>query len=258
MRNEATTRFDRSSRRSPARDFSDSNFSRDASAEFSSRKLCANPEALFRDCVDHDRKEPRATRRDLRVIAWRINVSSMKTKSFLLVLTTISAGFGLALFSGCASKPTVSSHADNTVAYAHYKTFAVMQPSQASLSHNRAATPTLVRQARVETETAFANKGLAKSSGTSAELIIVVHGGMDEKVDLSDAGLSSARFNRGFAARGLYTADAHKEGSLFIDVFDARTKELVWRGSASIEINDTPKPDDVKAAVAAIVARYPN
>ena len=45
---------------------------------------------------------------------------------------------------------------------------------------------------------------------------------------------------------------------MLIDVFDAKTRELVWRGSAVAEVSDTPKPENVKSAIDAIIARYPN
>lgn len=180
-----------------------------------------------------------------------------KTKLTVHSVLILGAGLSLALFSGCATAgPTVASHPDSAVAYSNYKTFQILKPSNWGTTGNDAATPTLVRQVRQETEAAFVAKGLEKSPDAYADLLILVHGGVAEKIDVQNWGLSYGRFARGFA--GPQELTPYKEGALFIDVFDAKSRELIWRGSAKAEINDAPDPDKVKAAVETIVARYPN
>lgn len=150
---------------------------------------------------------------------------------------------------------TVNSHPDSAVAYGNYKTFMMLKPSGLGTVRNPSATPTLVRQVREETETAFVTKGLVKSPDAYADVLILVHGGVADKIEVQDMGLTYPRLARGFGRQEL---SQYKEGSLFIDVFDGKTRELVWRGSATAEIGDSPSPEQVKAAVEAIVSRYPN
>ena len=51
------------------------------------------------------------------------------------------------------------------------------------------------------------------------------------------------------------------EGTLIIDMIDASTKQLVWRGSATGVLDENPSPEkvtqNVNNAVAAILAQYP-
>lgn len=168
-------------------------------------------------------------------------------------LLVISACASLALFSGCATAtPQVNTRPDATVAYGDYKTFMMLKPSTMSAIGNSAATPTLVREVRQEAEAAFLAKGLTKSTDAYADMLVLVHGGVAEKIDVQDYGLSYARFGR------RQEFNQYKEGSLFIDVFDGKSRELIWRGSITAEIGEIPEPAKVREAVSQIVARYPN
>jgi hypothetical protein len=178
----------------------------------------------------------------------------MKTKNTVTTVLILGASLTLALFSGCASTaPTVASHPDASVTYGKYQTFQILKPSGLGTVRNPVATPTLVRQVREETEAALTAKGLSKSD-TYPDLLVLIHGGVAEKLEVQDWGLSYGRFGRGFRQE----VSQHKEGSLFIDVFDAKTRELIWRGSATAELSEMPEPALVKAAVESIVAKYPN
>jgi hypothetical protein len=182
-------------------------------------------------------------------------IPTTMTKYIVQILVSLGACASLALFSGCATRaPAVSSHPDATAPYANYKSFMMLRP--APQGGNPDITPTLVRQARENTEAALAAKGLVKSSDAYADLLVLVHGGLSEKVEVQDWGLSYGRFAPGFARRQEF--DVTKRGSLFIDVFDAKTREMVWRGSIVAEMDKVPEPDRLKAAIEAIVARYPN
>jgi hypothetical protein len=176
-------------------------------------------------------------------------------KSTITTILSLGACLSLALFSGCATTgPAVKSHPDATVPYANYKSFIMLR--QTPTTGNPDVTPTLIRQVRQNTEAAFAAKGLVKSTDAYADLLVLVHGGLAEKLEVQDWGLTYGRFSRSFGGRQEF--DQYKEGSLFIDVFDAKTREMIWRGSLVAEVDKIPEPERLKAAVDAIVARYPN
>jgi hypothetical protein len=56
-----------------------------------------------------------------------------------------------------------------------------------------------------------------------------------------------------------YSVDEYKDGSLIIEVVDAKTKNLLWEGIGNKEIDKPAKDLDaaVKDAVAKILAGYP-
>jgi hypothetical protein len=160
----------------------------------------------------------------------------------------------VALLSGCAtSAPKVQTHADTAVTYDNYKSFAMVYTSNLPVASNPAITPALIREIRAEMESAFVAKGLVKTQQPGADLLVYLHGGLQQKIDIQDAAFAPARFG----VRG-YDIDQYQEGTILIDVVDARTRALVWRGSIVGEVTDKPEPEKIKAAVGAVVARYPN
>jgi hypothetical protein len=168
-----------------------------------------------------------------------------------------SAGLALVLFAGCTTTgPAISSHADTAVKYSSYKTFMMLKPSGLAPDRNAAITPMLVRELREAATQAFTSKGLTKSPDAYADALILVHGGLHDKLEVQELGLGYGRLGRGLGQH--QDLNSTTEGSLFVDVFDAKTRELVWRGSAVAEVSGMPKPDDIKSVLNSIIARYPN
>ena len=56
-----------------------------------------------------------------------------------------------------------------------------------------------------------------------------------------------------------YNVDTYKDGSLIIEIIDAKTKKLVWEGIGNKEIDKPVTDPDKKiaAAVAAIMKNFP-
>lgn len=173
-----------------------------------------------------------------------------------LAFVIFSAGLALVLFAGCTTTgPAISSHPDTGVNYSSYKSFMMLKPSGLAPDRNAAITPMLVRELREEATQAFTAKGLAKSPDAYADALILVHGGLHDKLEVQELGLGYGRLGRGLGHQELSSTT---EGSLFVDVFDAKTRELVWRGSAVAEVSGMPKPDEIKSVLNSIIARYPN
>ena len=86
-----------------------------------------------------------------------------------------------------------------------------------------------------------------------ADVMILVHGGLQDKVDVKEFGLHYGRFGP-----GAQSVDSYQEGSLYVDVFDGKTRELIWRGSAIAQVDQVPDAAQLKATINAIISRYPN
>jgi hypothetical protein len=56
-----------------------------------------------------------------------------------------------------------------------------------------------------------------------------------------------------------YNVQNYKDGSLIIDIVDAKSKNLIWEGIGNEEIDKPLKDPDtaIPAAVASILAKYP-
>lgn len=179
----------------------------------------------------------------------------MSTKSKLTPVLILSASLALALLAGCSTTaPAIATHPDSAVDFSRYKSFLMLKPLGAP-AQDPAITPSLVRDMRGEVETAFSAKGLNKSPDGYADVLVLIHGGVQDKLEVSEMGLGYGRYGRGLGRQEL---DAYKEGALYVDVFDAKSRELIWRGSAVAQISGMPATAQLRETVRNIVSRYPN
>ena len=58
---------------------------------------------------------------------------------------------------------------------------------------------------------------------------------------------------------GMATVQTYTEGSLVVDLYDATTRKMVWRGVATATVSDKPEKNAVKIdkSLAKLFARYP-
>jgi hypothetical protein len=94
----------------------------------------------------------------------------------------------------------------------------------------------------------------------------------DTKIDVRDLEGGRARyygyaygslgyFGYGYRGTTQQYAREYVEGTLILDVVDARSDELIWRGWMREALDNDPKPENVRmyvdAAVSKILARFP-
>ena len=92
-----------------------------------------------------------------------------------------------------------------------------------------------------ELAAAFAAKGWTRDTGESPDVHILVHGATEEKKQLNTfytGGYGMGYYGWGWGGVGssTTTVSEYTEGTLVIDIFDASTKTLVWRGVAQDEL----------------------
>jgi hypothetical protein len=105
-----------------------------------------------------------------------------------------------------------------------------------------------------EFEQALTEKGWAKTDEATADAIVVLHGATQVKKDLTT--FYSGGYG-GYGWRGMgrmgsasTTVTEYTVGTLVVDIFDAKSKALVFRGTASDEISDKPEKNAKKLAKA--------
>ena len=88
----------------------------------------------------------------------------------------------------------------------------------------------------------FGAKGLERDE-VDPDLLVIYHVGAGGEIDVTDWG-----YRYGIAYFGGYSRDidvyAYREGTLVLDLIDAKTMDLIWRGSAQNTIDE--KPTDEK------------
>ena len=149
------------------------------------------------------------------------------------VLTTISAAIGVCAAIACAARMNVSSHVDRGRDFSVYRTYQwgpadALPTGDPRLDHD----PFFVDRLQGAVEKSFAVRALQLSADT-ADLIVHYHANVTERIDVNSV-------DRAYGY--CYSEDCpphvrrYEAGSIVIDVIDARTNRLVWRGWAQVDI----------------------
>jgi len=150
----------------------------------------------------------------------------MKTLFYITTLMIV------AFFVGCSSL-SVHHDIDKNANFAAYKTFVWVESTDTTSGEDGEESPPRSSESeliRSLTNKLLAEKGL-KLDPDHPDIFVTSHSGEERKIDVTGQGYSYGGEYTGWqdAGIGLY---AYKEGTLIIDLVDARTKNLVWRGVA--------------------------
>ena len=113
--------------------------------------------------------------------------------------------------------------------------------------------PDLDRRLQAEITTAFARRSWVEAPSDEAEAVVVINAATAEKH-------TDAAFYEGWGGWGWQQfsqsgssgpGQDHQNGSIVIDVFDARTKHAVWRGTAT-DVTGSRRRDDLRLTQTAI------
>jgi uncharacterized protein DUF4136 len=139
------------------------------------------------------------------------------------------------LLSGCATM-RVSSHTERGLAWSQYRTFEwgpadSLPPSDPRFEKD----PYFRDRIEGEVEKQMAAKGFARSAASATpDLLIHYHAAITERINVNEIDRQ-----HGYCA----TADCgpggtdYQAGTLVVDVVDARTKRLIWRGWAQDSVD---------------------
>jgi hypothetical protein len=155
----------------------------------------------------------------------------------------------LCLFGAAAFAQDVKVDYDKDANFAHIKTFV----SRIGTSWNN---PISEKRVATEIDQSLEEKGWKKAADeASADAIVVMHGATQVKKDLNTfySGGYGGYGYRGWGG-GMGTATTttteYTVGTLVVDIFDAKTKALMFRGVAQDELSDKPEKNQKKLAKA--------
>jgi hypothetical protein len=178
---------------------------------------------------------------------------------------------GLVALAGCASTPDVRSDFDRSVDFTQYKTFAFANP----LGTDRAGYQTLVSQhLKAAAQRELEARGM-RLDENAPQVLVNFNAVLSEKLRVSTMPAPTMGLGMGLGGRGYYgyrmgmygtfplyeeRVSQYTEGTLNIDIVDARRKQLVWegvvKGTVTQKTMDNLQPA-INAAVTAAFARYP-
>jgi Domain of unknown function (DUF4136) len=153
-------------------------------------------------------------------------------------LTALGLGFVAAMAIGNAAfAQDVKTDYNNTTDFSQYKTFRWIKEPQTSNP--------LTRQRVIDdVNAALKAKGLQLVT-SDADLCIAAHAATKEQQTLDTfydgfGGGWGWRWGGGFGS-ATTTTETYEIGTLVVDIFDARTKEAIWRGTASGTLSGNPQ-----------------
>ena len=107
-----------------------------------------------------------------------------------------------------------------------------------------------------EIEQTLTEKGWTKTEPDKADAMVVLHGATEKQKSLNTfySGGYGGYGWRGMGAGGMGTATTTTSeyivGTLVVDIFDAKSKQLLFRGTAQDELSDKPEKNQKKLAKA--------
>ncbi|NUM76961.1 DUF4136 domain-containing protein [candidate division KSB1 bacterium] len=148
-------------------------------------------------------------------------------KSVIRLLTFCA----LALVTGC-STVTIKHDFDGDANFAALKTYSWMAaPTNATGSVQAALQRNSLLDKRIKesADRQFTAKGYTKDAN-KPDFLVLYHLGAEDKINVTDWGYGYGRYGRWYG--GGVEVNQYKEGTLILDVVEAKSKELMWRGLA--------------------------
>jgi len=153
------------------------------------------------------------------------------------------------LLAGCSSV-VVKSDFDPAASFSRYKTFDFF-----TRPNNRLGTTLHQKRIEAAVEQALAMQGFQKQTTGKPDILIAYHTNVRDKIDVDTFGYRYGRYGRRI---GTYTTVREfQQGTLVLDFVDAQSNELVWRGWAKGEVNDSVSKEKIDDTIAKILSKYP-
>jgi hypothetical protein len=180
-------------------------------------------------------------------------------------LKMLASGSLVTILAACASSPAIKSDYDRQADFSRYRTFGYMSP----LGTDKAGYSTLLTERLKD-----ATRGQMEMRGyvydaANPDLLVNFNGKLQQKTQVTEAppppmgpyyGYRSG-FYGGWPGYGWGdTVYQYTEGTLNIDLVDARRKQMVWEGVAVGEVQNpdtATSSQNIDKAVAGIFAKYP-
>ncbi len=168
-------------------------------------------------------------------------------------MKTRLAFFGLAicLISTIATAQQVSVNYNHSQSFAQFHTYA-----WGGNNTNQVQNSILAQVAQQDTNTALQAKGLKMvQENQSPDLIVTVSGGLKQETSYTAWGM------RGIGGgMGGITPEQNVEGTLIIDLYNAKGQSLLWRGIAesTLDNNGNKNQQLVQKAIQKMFKQWPN
>jgi hypothetical protein len=154
----------------------------------------------------------------------------MKIQKVMLALVGMTL-----VFAGMASAQQVKTDYDRSANFALYKTY--------SWEHVETKDPLIVDRIKHAVNAVLAARGWTLVDSGADVAVVAMEITRDQQTldtfyDGFGGGWGWRRFGGGGFGEATTTTDTYKVGTVVVDLFDTKTKQLIWRGAASDTLSD--------------------
>lgn len=159
-----------------------------------------------------------------------------------------------AVAAGCVTLMPVSSHVERGLDFARYRTYDWAPPDTLPRTDERLSeNPFFVDDLHGAIDTELNRRGLVRATAERADLLVHYHAAVNERLEVTTR---PGRFRDCFGDDCRSEVTTYEAGTLVIDLVDASTHRLVWRGWAEHRLEDMlDDPVEVKRRVQSGVRR---
>lgn len=163
--------------------------------------------------------------------------------------------FALSIIAACGSGINIKNDYDRTVDFRRYRRYAWLPPATSQDPAQRVNT-IVDRRIKQAVNVNLLSRGMQLVEDTP-DIFVTYHMGTQDRIDVSGSGYTYGSY---WGGAGVNTYH-YQQGTLILDIIDARTKELIWRGTATKTIDDNPTPEKIdktiNEAVEKLLKDYP-
>jgi hypothetical protein len=172
-----------------------------------------------------------------------------------LLVATVAVG-------GC-STVKVQTDYDPGADFARLQSYAWLPDPRPPTGDPRIDSTLLDSRIRSAVDSQLATRGFRQVSPDQADFLVAYHVALETKLDV-DTIHHGYGYGRGRWYGGVSTStrvSEYEQGTLLLDFVDPKTRQLLWRGSASARLRSKSSPEKsqerVNQAVAAMLKRFP-
>jgi hypothetical protein len=158
------------------------------------------------------------------------------------------------LLAGCSSV-SVNYDYDHDADFRAFTSYDWMQGPTVAVGDARAAqtrNTLLDQRIRKAVDGQLVDRGLKQRA--NPDLLVVYHIGVEDKINVTDWGYTYGSYYWGWGGRAVDVYQ-YQEGTLIIDLINAKTEMLVWRGWATKTLEDNPSPEKAEYTINSVVEK---
>ena len=151
----------------------------------------------------------------------------------------------LVAVSGCSSL-SVNYDYDQDANWAKYRTYGWMETPERDTNPAAPLGDSGLLKQRIQNSINLVMADRRISTSNDPDLLVIYHLGSQEKIQVTDWGYRYSDYYWGYGGRQIDVYQFN-EGSLVIDLIDAETQNLVWRGTGTKVIDQSQKsPEEMQ------------